>query len=297
MLLTPSSETGTQAPHSALPSGEFPEDTLVQILGLLYELRGLDFRRYRRGIVRRRVEGRMRLCRLPDAGEYLELLRKDVTEVDRLIDYVTIKVSRFFRNAAVFDLLGNHVLPERGMRRPERPLNVWSAGCGRGEEPYSLAILLEELSPERVHPASRICATDIDRRALESARRAIYAPSALVEVTPDRVSAHFIPHVARKSLAYEVRDSIRSRVEFSCHDLVAAAAPPSPEPFDLICCRNVLIYLDQETVEKVQYLLCASLVPGGYLCLGEAEWPCARVLPQFEIVDRRARLFRRREET
>lgn len=239
----------------------------------------------------------MRLCRLAEAGEYLALLKKDAAEADRLIDYVTIKVSRFFRNASVFELLATRVLPELGARNPARPLRLWSAGCGRGEEPYSLAILLEELSPEVVHPASRICATDIDLRALEMGRRGVYAPSALVEITPDRQTKHFTPLVGRKSVSYQVSDAVRARVDFSCHDLVTADGPLSPEPFDLICCRNVLIYLDQATVEKVQYLLCASLAPGGFLCLGEAEWPCARVLSQFEVINRRARLFRRREDS
>ena len=137
---------------------------------------GVDLRRCRQATVERRVRSRMLLVHAGDCGEYLDCLLREPRQVDHLIERVTIKVSRFFRHAAIFDLLAHRVLPELAGRHPGRPLQVWSAGCGCGEEVYSLAILLEELDSPPAHPESRVTTTDIDESALAVPRALLRGP-------------------------------------------------------------------------------------------------------------------------
>ncbi len=266
------------------------------ILDLVQRRRGLDFRTYRPAMIERRIASRMLSAHTVSHAKYLQLLQDDPDEVDRLIACLTIKVSRFFRNAAVFNLLRDIVLPDRVRRLSGRPLRLWSAGCGNGEEAYSLAIMLQETGG--ACRDSIIYATDIDPAALRAASAAHYPEAALAEVPAALISRYFYPLPApnkpsqRARPQYGVRDALGPRLAFMHHDLATADASPDGARFDLICCRNVLIYFQRQYQEHIQRLLRDSLAPGGYLCLGEAESLVPAVEAAFEVVDRKARLFR-----
>lgn len=254
------------------------------ILQLLRERTGADLSRYRPTTVSRRVLNRMISVGSSTFEHYLALLRADEHEALRLLDRVTIKVSRFYRNPVTFDALRLTVLPALAAANPGRPLRIWSAGCGCGEEPYTLAMLLDEAGiPGTVE------ATDIDPGALERAalgRR--YVSATLSELPLELRNRYLEPEDG----GYTVRKSLRDRVRFSRHDLSAELGPPAGGAFDLIACRNVLIYFARGPQERAMHALRAGLAEGGYLCLGEAEWPLPSVAPSLEALPVKTRIFR-----
>lgn len=202
---------------------------------------------------------------------------------DELIAELTIGETYFFRNAAQFAALRDIILPDLMQRSATmRYLRVWSAGCATGEEPYSLAITLHEVLPANPPWQVSILATDINRRFLNRAREARYGNWSFRE-TPDDLRERYFVAESEKGL-WRLRDDIRQTVTFAQLNL---AEPTYPAPhlgivaFDLIFCRNVMIYFDEETTRQVVQRLYDSLVPGGWLVVGHAE-PNVVLYRQFE---------------
>jgi chemotaxis protein methyltransferase CheR len=264
-------------------------DALDAVLAILRERDGLDLSGYRRSTLARRVRNRMISAGVRGASEYVDRLRTDPGETPRLLERLTIKVSRFFRNPAAVAAVSEALAAELA-RRP-RPLAVWSAGCGRGEEPYTLAMLLAELGQRDGAPA--VLATDIDAAALDAGRRATYAADAVRDV-PAPVRERWLAPAGAGALA--VRPELRGRVSFERHDLARDAAPRRGG-FDLVSCRNTLIYFDTPLQRRALRVLCEAIAPGGLLWLGEAEWPSGDDAARLAPVDRHARLFRLGEGT
>lgn len=268
--------------------------TLDDVLDRIRERRGVDFRSYRRATVERRVHGRMQQVNAESYESYLGLLEASGSEVDDLLSRITIKVSAFFRDPDVFSLIEGIVVPELTEGARDSPVRVWSAGCGHGEEAYSLAMLFAEADPLCARVPPEIRGTDIDGRALALARDGRFPEEATSSLGSDRISTHFRRDDVARKASYLLTDRVRSMVEFTHHDLTTALEPPGGGSFDLVCCRNVVIYFSGELRERAQSLLCRSVAPGGYLCLGPAEWLHAPFVPGFDVVSRKARLFRRR---
>lgn len=202
---------------------------------------------------------------------------------DELIAELTIGETYFFRNAAQFAALRDIILPDLMQRRATmRYLRLWSAGCATGEEPYSLAITLHEVLPANPPWQVSILATDINRRFLNRAREARYGHWSFRE-TPDDLRDRYFVAEPEKGL-WRLRDDIRRTVTFAQLNL---AEPTYPAPhlgivaFDLIFCRNVMIYFDEETTRQVVQRLYDALVPGGWLVVGHAE-PNVVLYRQFE---------------
>lgn len=255
---------------------------LDDVLAVVRDRRGVDFRRYRRSTIERRLLNRILSARAPSATAYLDSLRDSDGEVDRLIGCLTVKVSRFYRNAPVFDALSALLRTDLRARFAGQPLRLWSAGCGYGEEAYTLAMLLGDTPGE-------VWATDIDASALATAGDGRYPEAALREL-PAALGKEFLMPAGPGAVT--VRDHLRPRVRFVRHDLDAAAAPPDGAPFHLVCCRNVVIYFQPALQRRALRLLAESLLPGGVLCLGEAEWE-GDLVGMLEPVDRRRKLYRR----
>jgi chemotaxis methyl-accepting protein methylase len=220
-------------------------------------------------------------------AEYGGVLRADPAEYERLLAAVTINVSRFFRNRDVWSLIAERVLGDLTSR--DAPfLNVWSAGCAAGEEPYTLAIVMEAF--ERAHPAARadrfrLVATDVDPDALDAARRAEYADLAMAETTASDLERWFEPG----GPPYRPVERIRRRVRFWRLDLLNARFPREQA---LIVCRNVIMYFDQDSQASILRRLHGSLVPGGYLVLGRAESLVGAAAGLFEPVSVPLRVYR-----
>jgi len=234
----------------------------------------------------RRVALRMNDLEIKRPGEYLELLSNDVgggAELDRLAEYLTIGETHFFRHREMFDALREVIIPPLFQEIENRPLRIWSAGCAIGAEAYSAAITLKhnkelEASGRRIF----ILGTDINRHSLERARRGVYMEWDLRGVSPDARKACFVPC----EKGWLVRDEYREGVSFQYHNLVrqpACFASDNLFGFDVIFCRNVLMYFDSTTVRRIVAQLHDSLVEGGWLLVGHAE-PNMEVFASFRTV-------------
>ncbi|HET9650634.1 MAG TPA: protein-glutamate O-methyltransferase CheR [Usitatibacter sp.] len=263
-------------------------DAEAQLLrGILDRVRGatgLDFSRYREATMRRRVHNRMMALGLAGLEQYAQRLEADPGESRRLVERLTIKVSRFYRNAPVFDLLRGRLLAELAALRGREPLRLWSAGCGRGEEAYTLAMLLEERAI-----AGRVLATDIDPAALNAAHEGAYPEEAVAEL-PAALRERFLLRETGR-MCWRANPALRARIEFCRHDLLGPLQPRR-RSFDLVACRNLLIYLQRDMHEKALARLRQALADDGVLVLGEAEWPSPGVEDSLEAVAPRQRVFR-----
>ncbi|MBA3452837.1 MAG: PAS domain-containing protein, partial [Deltaproteobacteria bacterium] len=256
---------------------------------MLEEEYGLDFTHYKPSTVTRRIERRLRLAQADDVQEYVARLRSDRAELDVLFRDLLIGVTRFFRNEEAFELLEKSVLPEllaNGSR--ETPLRVWVAGCATGEEAYSLAILLHELTQEPGSRSFKIFATDVHRGSLEVAGRAFYGEESLARVSQERRDRYFV----RVGAGYQLSPELRQSIVFAPHNVIRDA------PFtrvDLVSCRNMLIYLQPAVQQKVLNQFHFSLNRGGVMLLGPSESPGA-LLKDFETVDRHWRIYRKHSD-
>lgn len=271
------------------PAGE--ERTFDALLAHIRRQRGLDCSQYKVSFLRRRLVVRMRARDVDTYQAYLGVLRSDPAEFDALLVALTINLSYFFRDAAVFDALRYAVLGTLVAERAQsRRLIVWSAGCAGGEEPYSVAMILTDLlGPTISKWDARIQATDIDASVLARARRGVYKALNFQDLRADFVGRYF----GRDGDTYTLQPAIRRLVTFRQHDLTAA--PPLPR-YDLILCRNVLIYFAREHQEGIVRHLLDYLEPGGYLTLGMAEMLPLALSSRLDAVDGRLRIYRKMED-
>jgi chemotaxis methyl-accepting protein methylase len=232
----------------------------------LLAARGHDFRDYRHDVLSRRVRERMDALRVRDLGDYLGRVAGDGGELDRLIDTLLIATSAFFRDPATFTALADTVIPRLALGGG--PVRAWVAGSATGEEAWTLAMLLAEHAPS-LDGRFEVFASDVSVRALEIARRGAY-PAARA----DEVPASYRHHLIERGDEVLVADALRGRVTFCHHDLLGPTLVP-PEAvlarFELVLCRNVLIYLDDRLQERLCARLASTLAPGGVLVLGPFE--------------------------
>jgi len=264
-------------------------DDLAQVLDYVKGLRGLDFNAYQPDSLRRRLELRLVALNLPDYQAYSRYLTKNGQEIEALIDTLTIKVSRFFRNPFVFEAMAAFLLPRLLAVAGSEPIRVWCAGCARGEEPYSLAILFQNLLAN--HPAAPpifILGTDIDEQALKTAQAAVYPEEAVAEVKKAVLDRCF----SLEHGQYRLHEEIKKMVTFALHDVTAAAAPTIGvfSGYHLILCRNVQIYFSREIQRRAMTTLTGCLDKGGALVLGEVE-TLPEALPDFVEMFPHSRIF------
>jgi chemotaxis protein methyltransferase CheR len=243
----------------------FVEAEFSKVCELLLAKRGFDLSMYKDQCVKRRIASRIRARGFQQADPYLELLARDETEVDALLAAISIHVSQFFRNPAVFALLEKQVLPEmiQTVRQSsDRQLKVWSVGCASGEEPYSLALLLHELKPDDLRVS--IVGTDISPPILQQARGACFDALRLSEVPRRVLDAYFVQEAGH----FRLLEPIRSMVTFSRNNILADEEYP---PADLILCRNVLIYFSREEQDRILLRFARMLPAWGRLVLGRSE--------------------------
>ncbi len=252
---------------------------------------GLDVGAYKDRCLRRRIAVRMRACGVHTYHDYLNVLDQTPGEFERLLDALTINVTKFFRNRETWDTLAAEVLPGLVKAREGR-IRAWSAGCSSGEEPYTIVILmaqvLEKLGRAGWLDRLRVDATDFDKASLETARSARYSLRTFSEA-PSEVPRRFCTPVDSETV--EIRPEIRAQVEFRRHDLLRD--PPVTQGYDLIFCRNVVIYFDRETQEKLMLRFTEALASGGYLILGKVETIFGPARDRLSLIDPRERIYRR----
>ncbi len=264
-----------------------PDPALLALFERIDRACGLGCDGYKQSCLRRRLAVRMRACGVSTYDEYAAVLDEDATEYGRLLEAITINVTKFYRNAETWGVLRDKVLPELWEARDGR-VRCWSAGCASGEEPYTLSILLLDLARSSGTSAdnARIDATDLDGAVLARAREALYRPTAFDEM-PATLTKRYVTGLDSRTVV----PVVKSLVRFQRHDVLRDPAPDPP--YDLIICRNVVIYFDRPTQEQLFQRFVDALVPGGYLVLGKVETLVGDVRTQLVIEDTRERVYRR----
>ena len=286
------SSANISTPCESHAAGTRITDGIVgEVIDILRTRTGVDFASYRLAMLERRIATHYSSVGATSNDEYLHILQSSAAETHRLLERVTIKVSRFYRHAPAFNHLRDGVLARLASARKGEPLRIWSIGCGTGEEPYTFAMLLEQAGIE-----GTIDATDVDASALTQARAGIYSLAATAELPPELTNQFLEPVVCRGQPHYRVQDNLRLRVRFSRHDILSVTPPPGgEEQFDLISCRNVLIYVQRAAQLNATRRLLDLIRTDGILCLGEAEWPPPELESRLEALAHKTRLFRVRE--
>lgn len=236
---------------------------------------GLDFSGYRSSMLNRRIQKRIFATNSANLNEYYKYLKENDSELEKLIDVLTINVSKFFRNTFSFEFVADFVLPNlirKKIESKDYSLRIWSAGCAAGEEPYSIAMLIKEIiEEENLNFNTTIIATDIDKNILRSAEKGVYLFESLKNIKYHLLKKYF----NSKKNSFELKSEIKEMVEFSEFDLLDKKHNVPPESiygnFDIILCRNVLIYFDANFQNKIFSKLYRALTLDGYLILGESE--------------------------
>lgn len=279
------------SPAGTLPlaHGELDEVSTAELHDLKEQIIaavGFECRSYKEKCLRRRIAVRMRARGVHSYGEYAALLRTDDSEYARLLDTLTINVSKFYRNPDVWETLERAVLPQLYALGGAR-LHVWSAGCAGGEEPYSINMLLRDHARAHGHDPEkhRILATDVDRTVLGFARQAEYGSFAMTDI-PDDVRDRWFD----VDTQYRLRPEARRNVRFAPLDLLR---DPYPSNQHLILCRNVIIYFERPLQDALFRRFHDALLPGGYLVLGKVEALFGSAAGLFQTVAARQRIFRK----
>ncbi len=269
------------------------ESSLNKICVILRDRTGHDFSQYKRTTLARRVERRMTILQIERAEDYLRYVQQDKDEAEVLFKDLLIGVTNFFRDPEAFEALEKLTLPKLFTgKSEEETLRTWVCGCSTGEEAYSIAILLQEALEQSASPIRvQIFATDVDKEAIEHARAGVYPASITSDISQQRL-AHFFEQLPGEG-GYQIKKSIRDLIVFSEQDLIK---DPPFSKLDLLCCRNLLIYLSGTMQKRIIPLFHYSLRPGGLLFLGISE-SIGEGLDLFAALDRRAKIFERQGGT
>lgn len=263
------------------------DDSIAKILQLLSKRTGTDFSNYKSATISRRLEKRMTQLKIHDIKDYLTLVEKKPKELDEMFNMIFIGVTTFFRDTESFEALEKELTSYLEKKSFKDPIRIWVPGCSTGEEAYSIAIILSKIFHDKAYNYNiQIFATDIDDRAITTARKGIYSEESIKPIPKPLLEKFFV----RKGSEYELVKAIRSMVLFSKHDVINN--PPFLK-LDLISCRNLLIYFNNALQHQVLPIFHYSLNPEGILFLGKSE-TVGQFTDLFSTIDGKNKLFRRR---
>lgn len=234
---------------------------------LIREICGISIQPGKATLVRGRLSKRLRALGLASFEAYLDLIRRDSGELSEMVNALTTNKTGFFREPEHFDYLRQTVLP--AMLEHRGPIRIWSAGCSSGEEPYTIAMVLRDAMTDADWARVRILGTDISTRVLAAAREGVYTKEAAGAVPPLLAQRYFSRVRQDAGMAFRVKDELRSVVRLARLNLKDPW--PMQGPFDLIVCRNVMIYFDRQTQQHLVERFWDLLRPGGHLFVGHSE--------------------------
>ncbi|HUK18869.1 MAG TPA: chemotaxis protein CheB [Bryobacteraceae bacterium] len=261
--------------------------TLKRVLVLLRKRTSVDFAQYKQPTIARRLSRRMVVRKCETLNEYFQVLQKEPGEVDALFDDLLINVTDFFRDPDVFEVAKRLAFPHiiKNRKQPHT-IRAWIPACSTGEEVYSMAIALAEFLEEQdLGCTVQMFGTDVSERTIDKARKGVYAESAVLSVSPERLRRFFV----RTDSGYQVGRDLREMCIFSSHNL---AKDPPLSRMDLISCRNLLIYFSPTLQRKVMSTFSYALQPGGCLILGTSE-TLGSLADYFTVVDEQRRIYSR----
>ncbi len=256
----------------------------AQVAEIAHRLAGLTIPKTKLSMVQSRLQKRLRVLEMVSFDEYLNFVSdgKSASEIEELISVLTTNVSSFFRESHHFEQLRSYLterLSEKA-RREDR-IRIWSSACSSGQEPYSIAMTILDVAADAARLDIRILATDIDKHILERASNGVYSATQMDGISAEQRKKYFLPH-GNENEQFSVAPSVRNLVTFRQLNLVSDW--PMKNSFDAIFCRNVLIYFDKMTQDKLWPRFQDKLNPNGWLFLGHSErmtdFPGCRMRPR-----------------
>ncbi|MEN6520401.1 MAG: protein-glutamate O-methyltransferase [Armatimonadota bacterium] len=255
--------------RTELMSLELTQAQFERISSVVYKLCRINLHLGKEVLVKARLAKRLRLLGMSNFEEYMDYLERDKSgkELSIMIDSLTTNKTSFFRESQHFEYLQRHLLPS--LKAESNRIRIWSAGCSSGEEPYTLSVVIRETFPDVDRMDVRILATDISSKVLDTAKEALYNKDTLKDVPPDMVRKYFTCTQTKPMRIYKVNDNARSMIRFARLNLMDQW--PMSGPFDVIFCRNVMIYFDKPTQQELVRRYWEMLRPGGHLFVGHSE--------------------------
>lgn len=272
------------------------EPSFEDVLGYIRLSRNVNFSGFHKALAEKKIDERIHHLELGSIVNYLVFLENNPGEVDLLINDLVVKFSLFFRHPLVFEYLRHDIFPRLLAEKKEhRELRIWCAGCSSGEEPYSIAIILNELMKQETQPfVSFIFATDVSQPVITAAQKGIYSAESVENVRFGYLNRYFEKMNAGH---YLLNNTIRKMVHFSIDDLTSSDHSAPQESifagFDLILCRNVMIYYDKEIQNRIVNKLYNALDTGGHLILGSCEYLPKDVEAKLIPVHHKSRIYRK----
>lgn len=246
------------------------DDDFYKLREIIYNEAGIKLGDVKKILMQSRLIKRLRDLKLDNFTEYYEyLINNFEDEKINFINSITTNKTDFFRENDHFEYMKSKILPDFE-KKNERELRIWSAGCSTGEEPYTIAITLSEYFNGKVAPEFLILATDIDTQVLEKAQDGSYAADHLADVDPKYLKSYFLHESNEKGDFYRVKDQLKKVIYFRRLNLLQDEYPMKKK-FDIIFCRNVIIYFDRETQKKLFEKYHKYLKDDGYLLIGHSE--------------------------
>lgn len=258
------------------------EEQFLKFREFYYRKTGTYFEDNKRYFVDKRLVERIRATESDGFRDYFVTLRfeTDGKELQALINLMTVNETYFYREEYQLQCMVNSLLPDLIRRHDRsRPLRIWSVPCSTGEEPYSIGIYLLEHWPEINTYDVELIASDIDTKALDAAQAGEYQHRAIAQLPPDILRQHFIDMGGDR---YIVKKQLRDAITFTRVNIMDYAEMRHYRDFDLIFCRNLLIYFDDKSRRIAAEGLYDALRPGGYICLGHSE-SMSRITPLFAV--------------
>jgi chemotaxis protein methyltransferase CheR len=256
-------------------------DELGRLADFLYRRTGMVFGEAKRYYIQRRVDERMKATGAKTFASYFARLRSDMNgEIEQFVNAFTVNETYFYREEHQLRCLSGDLLDHRLEKKPRgETIRIWSIPCSTGEEPYSIAIWLLENWSEVDRWNIEIVGSDIDTQALGAAQAGLYGRRALMRLTPDLVARYFW-QVDEEH--WRIIDDLRQSVSFVPANLMDTLETRRQGRFDIVFCRNVLIYFDEAARRRAAENLYETLLPGGFICLGHTE-SMSRISPLFDV--------------
>lgn len=244
---------------------EITDDEFEMLRDMVYEKTGMYFKENKKYLIKSRLMGRLKELKLSTYKDYYYKVKFDMKESVEMINCLTTNETSFFRTMPHITELQQKILPEISKKTPQ--VRIWSAACSTGEEPYTIAILIKELERKGIKIPVEIIGTDIDEQVLHKAREGVYTLNSFRGVEPYFMQNYF----TKQGLNYVIKPEIKNMVKFSKVNLIDSLKMTTMKNFDIILCRNVLIYFSHDSRKKVIEHLYLSLKKDGYFFLGHSE--------------------------